>query len=185
MPARHPLQSDGFAVVNPSLGVWMRKTNLIRMAGFLSALLLLSGNTVWAQQLAVRPRPSATRSLAYNATQETMIEGTVLSYSAESATPPMGAHVVLQTASGSTDVHLGAASYLEANHFSLAKGDSVRVVGASSATRQGSVFLVRVIQKGGQSLALRTAKGAPLSRAGARALSPAQRSQLAIQAGPR
>jgi hypothetical protein len=40
----------------------------------------------------------------------------------------------------------------------------------NSATRQGSVFLVRVIQKGGQSLILRTAKGAPLSHAGARAL---------------
>ncbi len=159
--------------------------NLVRIAGYLSALLLLSGNTVWGQKLGERPRPAATRSLAYNATQETMIEGTVLSYSAESATPPMGAHVVLQTASGTTDVHLGAASYLEANHFSLAKGDSVRVVGASSATRQGTVFLVRVIQKGGQSLALRTAKGAPLSRAGARALSSAQRAELASQAGPR
>ena len=163
----------------------MRRMNLVRIAGYLSVLLLFSGYTASGQKLGERPRQSATRSLAYNATQETMIEGTVLSYSAESATPPMGAHIVLQTASGSTDVHLGAASYLEANHFSLAKGDSVRVVGVNSATRQGSVFLVRVIQKGGQSLALRTAKGAPLSRAGARALSPAQRSQLAIQAGPR
>jgi hypothetical protein len=162
----------------------MRRVNLVRIAGYLSLLLLFSGNTVWGQKLGERPRQAATGSLAYDATQETVIEGTVLSYSAESATP-MGAHVVLQTASGTTDVHLGAASYLEANHFSLAKGDSVRVVGASSATRQGSVFLVRVIQKGGQSLALRTAKGAPLSRAGARALSPAQRSQLASQAGPR
>jgi len=114
-----------------------------------------------------------------------MIEGTVLSYSAESATPPMGAHVVLQTASGTMDVHLGAASYLHASHFSLTKGDSVKVVGVNSATRQGSVFLVRVIQKGGQFLALRTAKGALLSRAGARALSPAQRSKLASQAGAR
>jgi hypothetical protein len=99
-----------------------------------------------------------------------MIEGTVLSYSGEAATPPIGAHIVVQTASGAIDVHLGPASYLQANHFSLTEGDSVKVVGVNSATRQGSVFLVRVIQKGGQSLALRTAKGAPLSRAGARAL---------------
>src|SRR6266404_5043989 len=148
----------------------MHRMNLVRIVGYLSALLLLSGNTVWGQKLAERPRQAATRSLAYNATQETMIEGTVLSYSAESATPPMGAHVVLQTASGAIDVHLGATSYLEANHFSLARGDSVRVVGVNSATRQGSVFLVRVIQKGGQSLILRTAKGTPLSFAGGRAL---------------
>ena len=163
----------------------MQKTYLIRMAGFLASLLLFPGNLVWAQQLAKRPQPAAMRSLAYDATQESVMEGTVLSYSARAATPPLGAHVLLQTASGTMDVHLGAASYLEANHFSLAKGDSVRVVGASSATRQGTIFLVRLIQKGGQSLALRTAKGAPLSFAGARALSPAQRAQLASQAGPR
>ena len=160
----------------------MHKTYLVRMVGFLSALLLLPGNIVWAQQLAKRPKQAAMRSLAYDATQETVMEGTVLSYSAEAATPPIGAHIQLQTASGTLDVHLGAASYLEANHFSLAKGDSVRVVGVNSTTRQGSAFLVRVIQKGGQSLALRTAKGAPLSFAGARTLSP---SQLASQAGPR
>jgi hypothetical protein len=99
-----------------------------------------------------------------------VMEGTVLSYSAEGATPPIGAHLLLQVANGPVDLHLGGASYLQANHFSLAKGDSVRVVGVNSATRQGSIFLVRVIQKGGQSLVLRTAKGAPLSLAGARAL---------------
>jgi hypothetical protein len=163
----------------------MHRINFVRIAVYLLVLLLLSANSVWAQKLAERPRKAATRSFAYNAAQETMIEGTVLSYSAESGTPPMGAHAVLQTANGTIDVHLGGASYLQANHFSLATGVSVKVVGVSSATRQGKVFLVRVIQKGEQSLALRTAKGALLSRAGARALSPAQRSQLASQAGPR
>jgi hypothetical protein len=163
----------------------MQKTTFVRISVVLFALLPVLGTSVWAQKLADRPRAASMRSLAYDATQETAVEGTVLSYTAEAATPPIGAHLQLQTASGTIDVHLGAASYLEANHFSLAKGDSVRVVGVNSATRQGSVFLVRVIQKGGQSLTLRTAKGALLSRVGARALSPAQRSQLASQAGAR
>ncbi len=148
----------------------MQKTTLVRISVVLFALLVALGTSVWAQKLADRPRAASMRSLAYDATQETVIEGTVVSYSAEAATPPIGAHVILQTANGAVDLHLGGASYLQANHFSLAKGDSVRVVGVNSATRQGSVFLVRVIQKGGQSLILRTAKGAPLSLAGARAL---------------
>ncbi|SRR5229473_3092912 len=148
----------------------MQKTTLFRISAVLFALLLLLGASVWAQQLADRPKQVAVRSLAYDATQETVMEGTVLSYSAEAATPPIGAHLMLQTASGPVDLHLGGASYLQANHFSLAKGDSVKVVGVNSATRQGSIFLVRVIQKGGQSLILRTAKGTPLSLAGARAL---------------
>ena len=143
----------------------MQKAIPVRIAGFFSALLLLLGNAAWAQQLADRPRQAAMRTSAYDAIHETVVEGTVLSYTAESATPPIGAHFVLQTAAGAIDVHLGAASFLQANRFSLAKGDSVRVVGVSSATRQGAIFLVRVIQKGGQSLVVRTANGAPLSLA--------------------
>jgi hypothetical protein len=160
----------------------MQKANRVRIAGFFSALLLSLGNAGWAQQVADRPPQAVMRTLAYDATQETVIEGTVLSYTAESATPPIGAHFVLQTAASAIDVHLGAASFLEANHFSLAKGDTVRVVGVSSATRKGTVFLARVIQKGGQSLVVRTANGAPLSSARARALG-AQKAQQ--QEGPR
>jgi hypothetical protein len=147
----------------------MQKAPLNKISAVLFALLLL-GTSVPAQQLADRPKQTAVRTLAYDATRETVLEGTVLSYSEESSAPPIGAHLLLQTANGPVDLHLGGASYLRANHFSLAKGDSVRVVGANSAMRQGSIFLVRVIQKDGQSLTLRTAKGAPLSRAGARAL---------------
>ena len=154
----------------------MQKATRVRIAGFFSALLLLLGNAVGAQQLADRPRQAAMRTLAYDATRETVVEGTVLSYTAKSPTPPIGAHLVLQTAVGTLDVHLGAPLFLQANHFSVANGDSVRVVGVGSATRQGTVFLVRVIQKAGQSLVLRTAKGAPLSLAAARALG-AQKSQ--------
>ena len=150
----------------------MQKAIRVRIAGFFSALLLLLGNAVWAQQLADRPRQAAIGTFTYDVTQETVIEGTVLSYIAESATPPIGAHFVLQTTAGAIDVHLGAASFLRANHFSIAEGDSMRVVGVSSATRQGSVFLVRVIQKAGQSLVLRTANGALLSFARARTLGP-------------
>ena len=118
------------------------------------------------------------RTLGYDATQETVVEGTVLSYTAESATPPIGAHLILQTAAGAIDVHLGAASFLQANHFSLATGDSVRVLGVNSATRLGTVFLVRMIQKGGQSLVLRTTKGAPLSLARGRAMGAQKAQQL-------
>ena len=154
----------------------MQKAIRVKITGFCSAFLLLLSGTAWAQQLADRSRQAARRTLSYDTTQETVIQGTVLSYTAESTIPPIGAHFVLQTAASAIDVHLGATSFLEANHFSLAKGDSVRVVGVNSATRQGSVFLVRIIQKGGQSLVLRTAKGAPLFLPRARAMN-AQKTQ--------
>src|SRR5258708_24019848 len=101
----------------------MQKTTLVRISAVLFALSRFIGTSVWAQKSADRPKQAAMRSLAYDATQETVMEGTVLSYSAEAATPPIGAHLLLQTASGPVDLHLGGASYLQANHFSLAKGD--------------------------------------------------------------
>ncbi len=56
----------------------MQKSIRIRIPGFFSALLLLLGNAVWAQHLADRPRQAAIRTLAYDVTQETVVEGTVL-----------------------------------------------------------------------------------------------------------
>lgn len=127
-----------------------------------------------AQQLAQRPGPAAPRSLAYDATRETALTGTVVSYTPSSTVAPLGAHVVLQTASGQVDVHLGPASFLQSNNFSLASGDAVRVVGVSVQGPESNLFLARVLQKGGQFLALRTANGAPIGPAGARAAGAAK-----------
>ncbi len=150
------------------------------------AVMLAFSFSAGAQQLGKRPHSPATRSLVYAAAHETVLEGTVVSYTAESSAPPIGAHLLLQTASGPVDLHLGASSFLQANHFSLAKGDSVRVIGMNSPTRHGSVFLVRVIQKGGQSLTLRTTKGTPLSLAGGRAMRLQKSQQQVVQPeGPR
>jgi hypothetical protein len=99
-----------------------------------------------------------------------VVEGTILSYTADFAIRPISTHFVLQTAGSAIDFHLAVASFLQANHFSIAKRDSSRVVGVSSATRQGVVFLVRVIRKGGQFLVARTANSAPLSLDRARPL---------------
>src|SRR6266481_29846 len=115
---RNSLQSDRFSVVNWSSGAEMRRINLVRIAGYLSVLLLFSDYNASGQKLGERPRQSATRSLAYNATQETMIEGTVQTYTAKPATPPGGPSVLLQPASATTSVHFGSPSYLGATLFS-------------------------------------------------------------------
>ena len=74
---------------------------------------------------------SASRPTAYDASRETTLQGTVVSYTEESSRAPIGARVTVQTARGPVDVHLGPASYLRSNHFSLSVGDSVRFVGVN------------------------------------------------------
>ena len=119
-----------------------------------------------AQQNAQPVSPS---NRAYDIARETVLEGTVLKYTAASTVPPFGAHVLLQTASGPVDVHLASARFLQVNHFSLSAGDSIRVVGESLPYGDASSFVARVIQKGQQTLAIRSIRGFPLSPSGERA----------------
>ncbi len=155
-------------------------------------LILFSIILLIASAASAQKRPARQSAAAYDVSREAVVEGTVLSFTDSPATPPMGARVTLQTASGPADVHLGPASFLRANQFTLAPGDSVKIVGARvqlrpdlSGQRQTSIFVARVLAKGNQSLALRSTSGAPLWLAGARALSPAQRAQLRRQEGAR
>ena len=102
------------------------------------------------------------RNLSYEVSREVALQGSVISYSETSSVAPFGPRVTLQTSSGVLDVHLGNARLLESNHFTLAAGDSLRVVGENVALGSGTQFLARIVQKGGQTLALRSAQGFPL-----------------------
>ena len=119
----------------------------------------------------------ATRSAAHDATQEVVVQGTVLNYSENSMSRPNGAHVTIQTSTGPVDVHLGPSSYLRSHHFSLATGDSVRFVGAMSSADTGSVLLARIAQKGSESIALRSTRGFLLATGATRSLSNEHRAQ--------
>jgi hypothetical protein len=126
-----------------------------------------------AQQL----MPSDTKLLqSYDVNREVSLIGTVVKYETASATPPIGAHVTLQTASGQVDVHLGNARVLLASHFQLNAGDNVRIVGEPMAIGEGTYFAARIVQKGTQAIAVRNTKGFPLTPAST--LTPAQREAL-------
>jgi len=101
----------------------------------------------------------------YNANREISLIGTVVKYETASTLPPMGAHVTLQTASGQVDVHLGNARVLQANHLDLNPGDNVRIVGEPMALGAATYFAARIVQKGTQAIAVRNAKGFPLTPA--------------------
>jgi len=114
-------------------------------------------------------QPVSPTNRAYDIARETVLEGTVLNYTAASTVPPFGARALLQTASGPVDVHLASARFLQVNHFSLNAGDSIRVVGESLSYGEGTSFVARVIQKGQQTLVIRSVRGFPLSLGGSRA----------------
>ncbi len=144
----------------------------IRLVLMLAGLLILC-----LAASAQRVMPSDAQLLrTYNASREISLVGTVIKYETNSAVPPMGAHVTLQTASGQVDVHLGNAKVLEINHLSLNSGDNVRIVGEPMALGEGTYFAARIVQKGTQAVAVRNARGLLLSPAST--LTPAQKEAL-------
>ncbi|HMD06758.1 MAG TPA: hypothetical protein VKH63_04435 [Candidatus Acidoferrum sp.] len=123
-------------------------------AALVGALISVSFAGAQQQQTAV-----AQANATYDASRETTLVGKVLSYTAESNVPPIGAHVTIQTAYGPVDVHIGSAKLLEQNHFTLAAGDSVRITGEVISFGQSNSFAARIIENGTQSVTVRNTKG--------------------------
>jgi hypothetical protein len=141
------------------MGREMKPTALLKKGSvFLAGALVLSA-IAGAQQKTASSLPQAR---AYDRNREVSLMGTVMEYRPSSSTPPLGAHVIVQTSSGIVDVHLGNPRMLTANHFSLAPGDAVRIVGENLNESQGTQFVARLLQKGAQSLAVRSLQGIPL-----------------------
>jgi hypothetical protein len=125
---------------------------------FAAAAMAVCGGTR-GQQPAAAP---ATRAGEYDVKRESDVVGTVVGYSANSKTAPFGARATVQTSSGVLEVHLGDARLLTANHFSIETGDTLRIVGETLATGSSNLFVARIVQKGTQALAVRTARGFPI-----------------------
>jgi hypothetical protein len=134
---------------------WMRSACAIGAVMALALGVVARGQQI---QLSTGHRAGA----AYDVARESVISGKIVLYSASSTTPPLGAHISLQTSSGTIDVHAGNAKLIQASNISLQAGDSVSITGETVQFGNSNVFVARVIQKGSQSVALRSKNGVPL-----------------------
>jgi hypothetical protein len=116
--------------------------------------------------LAQQRTTTADAARRYDTSREVSLQGTVVSFIPNSSKPPLGPHAIVQTASGQVDVHLGDSRMLQAAQLTLAAGDSVRVIGENVVYGDGPQFFARVVQKGNQAVALRSARGFPLRPVG-------------------
>jgi hypothetical protein len=139
---------------------WMGRARTIGPAASLVLGALLSGHVAWGQQI---PQIAGHRAgAAYDVARESVISGKILQYSAASTTPPLGARISLQTGSVTMEVHAGNAKMIQASNISLQPGDTVSITGETVPFGDSSVFVARVIQKGSQSVAVRSKNGVPL-----------------------
>ena len=136
----------------------MRSKRQIIWGIFVIAVALFCASFAIGQQ---KPVATPQVNLAYDITRESVVQGTVTSYTAASDVAPVGPHAMIQTASGTVDVHLGNADFMKQNDFFLAPGDSVKIVGEARNFSSGTVFLARIVQKGSQTVTLRNLNGIP------------------------
>jgi|HubBroStandDraft_4_1064222.scaffolds.fasta_scaffold503881_2 hypothetical protein len=141
--------------MNPNISIFL--------CSALSAGAFLMAASAGGQQTQQKLQSSPADMRAYEVARETVLDGTVSQYIASSTVPPLGAHVILQTSSGSVDVHVGSDKFLQINKLTFSRGDTVRIVGEEVAYGDGSIFIARTIQKGAQTLAIRSVRGFPLS----------------------
>jgi hypothetical protein len=139
--------------------------------------------------VAVAQRPNA-KSVAktpggYNVANDSSLQGTILSYTENSKTPPLGTHVLLQTSSGNVDVHLGDANVLHQAKMSLAQGMNVRFVGQTRTVGQNTVFLARLVQVGSQVVPVRSNRGVPVTPGAPRGKAAAKNAAAKQQGGAR
>src|SRR6266481_788132 len=112
---------------------------------------------------AVSARPA---SGTYDIAKDVSLQGTVLNFTENSQTAPLGAHVLLQTSAGNVDVHLGDARFLRLAKLNITQGASVRFVGQMSSAGQNPVFLARLVQLVEQLFLFGSDHGLPLVAAG-------------------
>jgi hypothetical protein len=119
----------------------------------------ISANAQQAKQ------PDAQQLRSYDVSREGSLLGNVVKFVSASSTPPIGAHLLVQTGSGQVDVHLGNAEVLQAGHLELNPGDNVRIVGELLTLGDSTYFAARIVQKGTQAVAVRNTRGFLISPA--------------------
>jgi len=106
------------------------------------------------------------RSPMYDVKTETTITGTVESVENITGTGGRGrgmggTHLVVKTEKDSVEVHVGPTAYLAEKGITLAKGDTLEILGSRVTIDDETLLIARQIKKGGNTWTLRDASGRP------------------------
>jgi hypothetical protein len=139
-----------------------KETKMRKIAGLLGlpmalAISLLAGPLYANESGAVKRTVEVSK---YDVTKEVTVEGTIQSLIRKPAPGAiMGAHLMVSTAHGTVDAHIG--NYLVVGKYAtpLAAGQSVKLVGMMTTFNHQDVFLVRTMQSGSRTITVRTDRG--------------------------
>jgi hypothetical protein len=129
---------------------------IILSCGLAMILLPLSAN---AQSAATS---SAMTSPVYDVNKEIKIDGTIDKIETNTSGGPIGTHLLVISAQGIVDVHLGASMAVTAKNLGLSVGENIHVTGMMANVGANSVLLARILTTSNHIYMLRNEHGAPI-----------------------
>jgi hypothetical protein len=130
--------------------------NLLLGCGLAIILLPFSAS---AQSVATS---SAMASPAYDLNKEIKIDGTIDKIQTNTSGGPIGTHLLVISAQGLVDVHLGASMAVTAKNLGLSVGESIHVTGMTANVGGNSVLLARILTTSNHIYVLRNERGVPI-----------------------
>jgi hypothetical protein len=125
---------------------------LATLAISLLAAPLYANESVAPKRTVIAPRYDMTKEVTLTGTVENVVRkpapGTI-----------MGAHLMVATAQGTVDAHIGNLVFAGKHPSSFASGQSVKLVGIMTEINHQNVLLVRTIQTGSSTIAVRNERG--------------------------
>ena len=124
--------------------------------------------TVAAVSVVMAQTGSSGTSPMYDVKTETTIKGTVESVDTVTGTGGRsrhalgGTHLMVKTEKEALAVHVGPTAYLIEKGITLAKGDTLEILGSRVTIDKEPVVIARQIKKGDNTWTLRDASGRPL-----------------------
>jgi hypothetical protein len=99
---------------------------------------------------------------AYDLSKEVKVEGTIEKIDGFGTSGPIGTHILIETAAGSVDAHLGFGSAVSAKRLGISVGQNVTVIGMMETVGNSSVLMARILTTPSHIFVLRNEHGIPI-----------------------
>jgi hypothetical protein len=147
---------------SPRQTKFSKETNMRKIAGVMCLLIalaiaLFAGPSHADESVAPRRTVIASK---YDVTREVTLEGTIQTLVRKPAPGSvLGAHLIVSTAQGTVDAHIG--NYLVVGKYAMpfAAGQSVKLTGVMTTINDKHVLLVRTMQMGDNTITVRNEHG--------------------------
>jgi hypothetical protein len=98
----------------------------------------------------------------YDVTKEVKVQGTIQKIDDFGASGPIGTHIMVQTAQGVVDAHLGFGAASKPEYLGIAEGQSVTLTGMMQTFGDTNVLMARILTTSNHIFVLRNEHGIPV-----------------------